>query len=78
MPDIGLTKTRVEKRVAPGNQMSAPDAALFRVMALGASAGGLEACNRLLDASPAPSGMAFILVPHLHPTHQSLLVQLLA
>ena len=78
MPDIGLTKTRVEKRVAPGNQMSAPDAALFRVMALGASAGGLEACNKLLDASPAPSGMAFILVPHLHPTHQSLLVQLLA
>ena len=50
----------------------------FRVVAIGASAGGLEACAKLLEALPAPTGMAFILVQHLDPTHSSLLVDLLA
>jgi len=57
---------------------AATDGAAFPVVALGASAGGLEACNKLLDALPAHTGMAFILVQHLDPTHRSLLVELLA
>ena len=48
------------------------------VVGIGASAGGLDACKRLLAALPADSGMAFILVQHLDPTHQSMLVDLLA
>jgi len=47
------------------------------IVAVGASAGGLEACRRLLDALPAPTGCAFILVQHLDPSHESLLVELL-
>lgn len=47
-------------------------------MAIGASAGGLGACSLLLDALPVATGMAFILVQHLDPTHKSLLVELLA
>ena len=47
-------------------------------MAIGASAGGLEACRKLLDALPAGNGMAFILVQHLDPSHDSMLVTLLA
>ena len=50
----------------------------FLVVAIGASAGGLEACTKLLGALAAPTGMAFILVQHLDPTHKSLLVDLLA
>lgn len=50
----------------------------FPVVAIGASAGGLEACTRPLEASRVPTGMAFILVQHLDPTHASLLVELLA
>jgi two-component system CheB/CheR fusion protein len=51
----------------------------FPVVAIGASAGGLEACTRFLDALPAAiSNMAFILVQHLDPTHEDLLVELLA
>jgi len=50
----------------------------FMVVAVGASAGGLEACTKLLGALPAPTGMAFILVQHLDPGHKSLLVELLA
>jgi len=50
----------------------------FRVVGIGASAGGLDACKKLLAALAAPSGMAFILVQHLDPTHESLMVDLLA
>ena len=50
----------------------------FRVVGIGASAGGLDACRKLLSALPARTGMAFILVQHLDPTHKSMLVDLLA
>ncbi len=48
------------------------------VVAIGASAGGLEACGKLLDALPSPNGMAFILVQHLDPNHKSMMADLLA
>jgi two-component system CheB/CheR fusion protein len=50
----------------------------FPVVAIGASAGGLDACRRLLDALPAVNGMAFIIVQHLDPSHDSMMVDLLA
>jgi two-component system CheB/CheR fusion protein len=50
----------------------------FLVVGIGASAGGLDACRHLLRALPSDSGMAFILVQHLDPTHESLMVELLA
>lgn len=62
--------------------MSAPglpnETGNFPVVGIGASAGGLDACRKLLDALPAGSGMAFILVQHLDPTHESMMVDLLA
>ena len=50
----------------------------FPVVGLGASAGGLDAFRRLLFALPAGTGMAFILIQHLDPTHASMMVDLLA
>ena len=50
----------------------------FPVVAVGASAGGLDACRKLLDALPAGNGMAFIIVQHLAPSHESMMVDLLA
>jgi two-component system, chemotaxis family, CheB/CheR fusion protein len=50
----------------------------FPIIAIGASAGGLEACRKLLDALPAVNGMAFIIVQHLDPSHDSMMVDLLA
>jgi two-component system, chemotaxis family, CheB/CheR fusion protein len=50
----------------------------FAVVGIGASAGGLEVCRKLLDVLPADTGMAFILVQHLDPTHESMMVDLLA
>jgi two-component system, chemotaxis family, CheB/CheR fusion protein len=55
-----------------------PRADQFPVVAIGASAGGLDACRKLLGALPADTGMAFILVQHLDPTHESMMVDLLA
>ena len=49
----------------------------FPVVGVGASAGGLEAFKRLIRAIPESSGMAFILVQHLEPNHESLLVDIL-
>src|SRR6202167_1746683 len=50
----------------------------FPVVGIGASAGGLNACRELVEALPAGTGMAFILVQHLDPTHESMMVDLLA
>src|SRR6201984_257478 len=50
----------------------------FPVVGLGASAGGLDAFRRLLGALPAGTGMAFVLIQHLDPTHASMMVDLLA
>jgi two-component system CheB/CheR fusion protein len=47
------------------------------VVALGASAGGLEAFVEFLRAMPADSGMGFVLVQHLDPTHPSILTEIL-
>src|SRR5207344_3464154 len=44
---------------------------------VGASAGGLEAFTQLLEALPDDTGMAFVLVQHLAPRHESALPALL-
>jgi two-component system, chemotaxis family, CheB/CheR fusion protein len=54
------------------------DSGSFLVVGIGASAGGLEASRKLMDAIPAGNGMAFILVQHLDPTHESMMVDLLS
>jgi len=50
----------------------------FRIVGIGASAGGLEAFTLLLSSLPKNTGMAFVLVQHLDPTHHSHLRDLLA
>jgi len=48
------------------------------VVAVGASAGGLEAFTQLVRALPSNTGMAFVFIQHLDPKHQSMLSDLLA
>lgn len=50
---------------------------LFPVVGIGASAGGLEAFKKLIKAIPENSGIAYILVQHLHPDHSSALPEIL-
>lgn len=49
----------------------------FKVVAIGASSGGLNAVRTLLRAAPSETGCAFLLVQHLDPRHESLLSRLL-
>ncbi len=42
------------------------------VVGIGASAGGLEALERLFEAMPTDTGMAFVVVQHLSPNYKSL------
>jgi two-component system CheB/CheR fusion protein len=49
----------------------------FRIVGIGASAGGLEAFTELLRHLPPDAGLAYVLVQHLDPTHRSLLSELL-
>ncbi|GGB62383.1 hypothetical protein GCM10011316_37890 [Roseibium aquae] len=48
------------------------------VVGVGASARGLEAFKGLLHAVPPTSGLAFVLIQHLDPDHESMMVELLS
>lgn len=49
----------------------------FPIVGIGASAGGLEALELFLANVPEKSGMAFVIVQHLDPTHKGIMVELL-
>jgi two-component system CheB/CheR fusion protein len=62
----------IEPHAAPRRQAS------FPIVGIGASAGGLEAFRQLLGALPADTGMAYVIVQHLDPRHESMLADLLS
>jgi len=49
----------------------------FPVVGIGASAGGLNALKTFFEQMPADSGMAFVIVLHLSPNHESVADQIL-
>ncbi|HTP30114.1 MAG TPA: chemotaxis protein CheB [Anaeromyxobacteraceae bacterium] len=49
----------------------------FPIVGIGASAGGLEALEAFLKNVPDRSGMAFVVIQHLDPTHKGAMVELL-
>lgn len=49
----------------------------FSIVALGASAGGLEALEVFFKNMPADSGLAFVVVQHMDPVHEDMLAELL-
>lgn len=49
----------------------------FPVVGIVASAGGLEAFKKFFSHVPDNSGIAFVLVPHLDPMHESLMAELI-
>ena len=69
-----------QRRASPKNRDEEPpaEARLFPVVAIGASAGGLEAFTQLIRGLPENTGTAFVFVQHLDPTHHSMLAELLS
>ena len=49
----------------------------FPIVAIGASAGGLEALEQFLGHVPADSGMACVVIQHLDPHHKGMMPELL-
>ena len=65
--DTGLAGEDLDPRPEPG----------FSIVGVGASAGGLDAFTQLLKALPIDTGMSFVLVQHLAPSHPSALAEIL-
>jgi two-component system CheB/CheR fusion protein len=62
---------------APENAPAPPAGVSFPIVGIGASAGGLEALEQFLGHVPKQSGMAFVIVQHLDPTHKGIMPELL-
>ena len=63
---------------AAPDPLSPEDSLPFSIVAVGASAGGIEAFQNFLAALPTDTGMAFVLILHLDPNHQSALAEILS
>lgn len=55
----------------------APRPVNFPIIGMGASAGGLEAIELFFRNTPPSSGLAFVLIQHLDPSHSSILTEIL-
>jgi two-component system CheB/CheR fusion protein len=67
-PESTLSSTSVEKRVTEK----------IYIAGIGASAGGLEALERLFKNMPVDTGIAFVIIQHLSPDFKSVMDELLA
>jgi len=62
------------QNLAVGHERKAWD---IPVVGIGASAGGLEAFRQLFTVMPSDTGIAFVLIQHLAPDHDSMMAELL-
>lgn len=77
-PD-GMELLGSDDTLAPDDAAIAPPprTAPCPIVGVGASAGGLEAFQNFLSAAPVDAGLAYVLVQHLDPNHESMLADLL-
>ena len=74
----GVKKLVTNKKIKLADEKQTGSNHDFPIVAIGASAGGLEAMMELLEYLPADTGMAFIYVQHLSPDHKSMLTEILS
>lgn len=72
MPKLKSSKSQTEKNSANGDGNQD-----FIVVGIGASAGGVKALQDFFAGMPADSGMAFVIVLHLSPNHESNLTSII-
>jgi two-component system CheB/CheR fusion protein len=83
-PERKQASSKEQKPARPEPQGTPPEEggprsleAAFPIVGIGASAGGLEALEIFLRKVPERSGMAFVIVQHLDPTHKGMMAELL-
>ncbi|HJS90767.1 MAG TPA: chemotaxis protein CheB [Steroidobacteraceae bacterium] len=70
-------KAPVSNSAAAPAERSRSGGAPTAIVGVGASAGGIEAFTALLKEMPSGTGLAFVFVQHLAPTHTSMLAEIL-
>ena len=77
MQSGGLKSVSFSEKTSKRKSATTPDGP-FPVVAVGASAGGLEAYTDFFHALPGDTGMASVLIQQLDPKHRSLLAEILS
>ncbi|MGL6245460.1 CheR family methyltransferase [Pseudomonas sp.] len=67
-----MTTTPPPSTHAPERKALSPSTLDFPVVGIGASAGGLQAIKLFFENMPHDNGMAFVIILHLSPDHQSI------
>jgi two-component system CheB/CheR fusion protein len=67
-----MTSTPPHSANAPKRKALSPSTLDFPVVGIGASAGGLQAIKLFFEHMPHDNGMAFVIILHLSPDHQSI------
>ena len=73
---MSTRKTKTELQVL-GNNAKRIEPNQFKIVGIGASAGGLEALKQFFENMPPDSGLAFVIVQHLDPNHFGMMPELL-
>ncbi|MGR3322246.1 MAG: chemotaxis protein CheB [Pseudooceanicola sp.] len=67
-----------EENISRAEPVREEDSEHLCIVGIGASAGGLEAIREMLTEARAESNLAYVVVQHLDPNHESLLAELLS
>jgi two-component system CheB/CheR fusion protein len=76
-PEAAAAAPAEEAATGPEEEARPSEADGFPIVAIGASAGGLEALEAFLNHVPERSGLAFVVIQHLDPLHKGAMVELL-
>src|SRR5207245_8773971 len=68
----------MEPRILTDNNNTSLPANDHYIVAIGASAGGLEAIHEFFDNMPSNGNLSFVIIQHLSPDYKSLLVELVS
>jgi len=72
-----MNPEKLKSSVSLKDKTSKSQNAVFPIVGIGASAGGLEAFEQFLGNVPENSGMAYVVIQHLDPTQKGMLPELL-
>jgi two-component system CheB/CheR fusion protein len=75
-PDGAAEKPEAKHR-KKNSRSSRVNESRFPIVGIGASAGGLEALQQLFSSMPSDTGMSFVVITHLDPSHESIMPELL-
>jgi two-component system CheB/CheR fusion protein len=71
------TNSKKEKTVSKESELKISNKISFPIVGIGASAGGLEALEQFFENVPTNSGLAYVVIQHLDPTHVGIMPELL-